>query len=246
MSWNRLQYDVKAYEHSLRESQGPGLYTYAKPLVKDHRSPNFDVNGCPETQCYPFAPGMLGSGVSVDSDRYFVDVESELRSIGVPLSKDPQFISNHRNPKCNGVTSNEGLPCGGGVTASVSCNDCTRGSRAGDRGLMHFKDCTIPSEDTRLSNPPSNLHGTGWNRFDYLHQNPQDNAIFKFHVPINNRLVVKDNHRPCVPRPINQENCGPVPQQKQKCSEIKNQCGVPTGALHNYYNQQRNQCFCRN
>lgn len=67
-----------------------------------------------------------------------------------------------------------------------------------------LKDCGnhfLTSEDTKMSNPACNLRGTGWNRFDFLHENPQNMAIMPFDREIQNRLVVKDNHRPCIPAP---------------------------------------------
>ena len=67
------------------------------------------------------------------------------------------------------------------------------------------KDCTgLTTEETRLSNPPCTLRGTGWNRWEWLCKNPQDKALVPFDFNINNRLVVKDNHRPCVPQPKDQ------------------------------------------
>lgn len=66
-------------------------------------------------------------------------------------------------------------------------------------------DCkSIKSEDTRFSNPPNTLKGTGWNRWEWLCKNPQDNVIQTFSHNISNRIIVKDNHRPCIPKPINQ------------------------------------------
>lgn len=80
-----------------------------------------------------------------------------------------------------------------------------------------LKDCDnkfLIAEDTKLSNPSCNLRGTGWNRFDFLHENPQDKAIMGFEREIQNRLIVKDNHRPCLPtpkkdmaQPYDDENC---------------------------------------
>jgi hypothetical protein len=66
-------------------------------------------------------------------------------------------------------------------------------------------DCTWQSsrEDTRLSNPPCTLRGTGWNRWAWLCQDPQDRALLPFDTLVQNRLVVKDNHRPCLPCPLN-------------------------------------------
>ena len=72
------------------------------------------------------------------------------------------------------------------------------------------KDCTtLTREDTKLSNPPCTLRGTGWNRWEWLCQNPQDKALMPFDWNISNRLVVKDNHRPCVPQPLDQRESLP-------------------------------------
>lgn len=60
----------------------------------------------------------------------------------------------------------------------------------------------ISSEDTRLSNPPCTLRSTGWNRWEWLCRNPQDKALLNFDHNISNRLIVKDNHRPCIPQPL--------------------------------------------
>jgi hypothetical protein len=69
----------------------------------------------------------------------------------------------------------------------------------------------LDPEETRISNPPCTLRGTGWNRWEWLCQNPQDKAIVPFEFAINNRLVVKDNHRPCVPKPIDPNSALPAP-----------------------------------
>lgn len=66
-----------------------------------------------------------------------------------------------------------------------------------------LRDCrAIPREETRLSNPPCTLRCTGWNRWEWLCQNPQANVLAPFDFNISNRIVVKDNHRPCVPTPL--------------------------------------------
>lgn len=65
-------------------------------------------------------------------------------------------------------------------------------------------DCPqMPRENTRLSNPPCTLRGTGWNRWEWLCRDPQDKALVPFDYNINYRMVVKDNHRPCIPCPLN-------------------------------------------
>lgn len=71
--------------------------------------------------------------------------------------------------------------------------------------LNNFPDCqALPREDTRLSNPTCTLRCTGWNRWEWLCKNPQDKSLVPFDFNISNRIVVKDNHRPCIQEPINQ------------------------------------------
>ena len=68
-----------------------------------------------------------------------------------------------------------------------------------------LRDCdTIHTEDTRLSNPPITLRGTGWNRWEWLCRDPQQNAFVPFDYNVANRIVAKDNHRPYLQRPIDQ------------------------------------------
>lgn len=90
------------------------------------------------------------------------------------------------------------------------------------------KDCMgMTAEETRLSNPPCTLRGTGWNRWEWLCQDPQDKVLIPFDYMINNRLLSKDNHRPCVQDPIDQRgslppkannmfNPGYIPRNKTK------------------------------
>lgn len=78
------------------------------------------------------------------------------------------------------------------------------------------KDCMgLTTEETRLSNPPCTLRGTGWNRWEWLCQNPQDKVFIPFDYNINERLVAKDNHRPCVQDPLNQNESLPPIENNQ-------------------------------
>ena len=118
-------------------------------------------------------------GASVAKNVPMVDVDSELLNI---------------NRKLSNCSSNEFIPKfdkNGEIDNTIES--------------VHFKDCNIPSrENTRLSNPPATLRGTGWNRWEWLCENPQTRSLIPFDYNINNRLVTKDNHRPLVPRPIDQ------------------------------------------
>ena len=71
-------------------------------------------------------------------------------------------------------------------------------------------------EQTRLSQ--SNIDGKGMtvNRFEDLHSNPQDwNKISApFVHGTNSRLLAKDNHRPCLPMPMNMKPLEPPKEMK--------------------------------
>ena len=63
--------------------------------------------------------------------------------------------------------------------------------------LLNLVECPdLTSEDTRLSNPPCALRGTGWNRWEWLCQDPQGTCSSEFDYLVDTRNVVRDNHRP--------------------------------------------------
>jgi hypothetical protein len=83
-----------------------------------------------------------------------------------------------------------------------------------------LKDCNdtfLSPEDTKLSNPPCTLRGTGWNRWEWLCSNPQEMALMPFEREIQNRLIVKDNHRPCIPILKKNEDVMPAHYGKDDC-----------------------------
>ena len=97
---------------------------------------------------------------------------------------------NYKNTKCN---ANEYIP---GKYQPSGCNI---------RGNTEPRACTAPQEDTRLSNPPCTLKETGINRWEWLCFDPQERAIEGFdRVPVNYRMVAKDNHTPCIEEPLDQ------------------------------------------
>jgi len=72
------------------------------------------------------------------------------------------------------------------------------------------RECLAPREDTRLSNPACSLRGTGINRWEWLCYDPQAKAIEDFdRVPVNYRMVAKDNHVPLIEEPMDQTLCFP-------------------------------------
>lgn len=90
-------------------------------------------------------------------------------------------------------------------------------------------DCTIlPNESTRLSNPTCTLRGTGWNRWEWLCTDPQKQALVPFDFNISNRLIIKDNHRPCIQQPINQSAALPPLNQSDDVYVAPYPCSQPS------------------
>jgi hypothetical protein len=187
MSFTKLSYDKGAYTSNLNQSVGPGVYRLGEPQLS-----------C-GNQCFPYPPSvrLQRQGDSISNKDLLIDVDSELMGINRKLSQDP---STKYQPKCNGSVCSSGQPCGQGV--SGNCSKRKPGERAGDQNLKHWRDCFLPAEDTRLSNPSCNLRGTGWNRWEWLCINPQERVEIPFDYNIQNRIIVKDNHRACIPTPI--------------------------------------------
>lgn len=157
-------------------------------------------------QCYPVAPDirLQKQGNSHIQNTPIVDVQSELYGITRKLSKN---VKNQYIPSCpNSV-------CNSGET---------------QYNLVHRKDCFIPAEDTRLSNPSCNLRGTGWNRWEWLCNNPQDRVEQPYDWNIQNRILVKDNHRPCIPNPIDQTPALPHNEESIPCSNTTPTCSAYT------------------
>lgn len=225
MSFNRLKYDECETKKYNKETSGPGDYMYNTP--KD----------C--TMCWNDNPRIINQkvGDSLNSNvdwRYYagpVDVESDLFNINRRSSSCP---SNKYTPNCGpNDCKNQGEPCGAGVLEGCTNNNRNSWNRPNDNNLTNFQNCYFETEDTRLSNPNSNLRGTGINRFNHLLFDPQQQCMFPGEYLTSTRIVFKDNHRPSVAKPnVNDMN----PYEKQeKCSKINgNVCGNFTKPLYQY------------
>lgn len=212
MSSNRLNSDTCQYRQVLTESTGPGQYQINRPNVSCE-------------PCYPANPAvrLQHSGASIDNSKYMIDVDSEMMNITRPATK---CSSKKWNPDCKDCPDSSGYPCGGGVNGTQGGGRCPDGFQKGP--LTHFKDCEVaPREDTRLSNPANNLRGTGWNRWEWLCLNPQERVLMPFDHAISNRIVVKDNHRPCVPTPMDETPAHPK-GGNLPCETINGVCANPT------------------
>ena len=158
--------------------------------------------------CFAVDPQLImqRSGASVSKKVPMVDVDSELMNITRKLSNcsSDDFI-----PKFN-----------------------KKGEIDNGLELHDFKDCGLPTrENTRLSNPSCNLRGTGWNRWEWLCNNPQERVLMPFDTNISNRLVVRDNHRPVIPKLIDQTPILPTPNNEPIRVNIAMAPAVPIGPV---------------
>jgi len=132
------------------------------------------------------------SGVSIDNNMSMVDIDSELMNITRKLSHVPEEKYLPKFDKDGNIIT--------------------------ETSKDHPKACDLPvTEYTLLSNPSSNLRGTGWNRWEQLCQDPQANLELPFEWNINSDIMIKDNHRPCLPTPG--DNKGVLPPQTRKVEE---------------------------
>lgn len=129
---------------------------------------------------------------------------------------------NYRLTKCN---ADEYLP--GKYNATGACNI---------RGDTNPRACLAPREDTRLSNPPCTLKETGINRWEWLCWDPQERAIEGFdRVPVNYRMVAKDNHVPCLETPQDQSGFLPKYDNATNTAYILNKWNIPSGGATNMF-----------
>jgi hypothetical protein len=201
MSFNRLPYDICSYEHTLAESIGPGAYFLNTP-----------PNAC--EPCHTTDPyiRLQSHGANVNKKNNLIDIDSEL--IGITRN-------NTGCPEKKYIPNPIGNNCRDGVD-KVCIN-------LSDNRPIETKNCFDNTEDTRLSNPSCNLRGTGWNRWEWLCKNPQERVTEPFDFQINSRIIAKDNHRACVPNPVNQYNVFPDVDDTPICDNIIKVCSVPTG-----------------
>lgn len=152
------------------------------------------------TACFSTDPNLRVArfGGAICGDKPLIDVDSELMGLTRKASQCPV---DHYIP---------------GMPRKQYCN------------MMPIQDCrAIPTEDTRMSNPPCTLRGTGINRFEWLCWEPQAKALMPFDFMVNNRTIVKDNHRPCLPKPINQASIMPPGNASNDVVKMADMCSDP-------------------
>lgn len=220
-SFERQKYDTATYQKSLQESVGPMLYRL-NPISTVRCDP-----------CRPAQPGLIGrSGVSITHQRPLVDVESDLLQLHNKNSKAPSQNFQPTCPDCGECM--DGYPCGGGVVAG--CDNC-------QKKLNHLPACGLFTDATRISNPICTARGVGINRFQPMCLNPQDEQrwLHPSEVGISYRNVVKDNHVPCIPKPMDQSAFQPKGRGPVGCvKKSVTFCGVHREPMHKHGRVNRN------
>ena len=158
---------------------------------------NTPYNDCSDCRILPDDPSIRyqAYGPNTCTMQKAVDDSSELLGL------------NYKNSKCN---ANEYTP--GKYIPTSGCNVNTVDNPRG---------CQAPTEDTRISNPACNLKGTGINRWEWLCFDPQQRAIEAYdRVPVNYRMVAKDNHTPIIDTPQDQTVFFPTNNSSDNADEI--------------------------
>ena len=81
--------------------------------------------------------------------------------------------------------------------------------------------CFFPVDNTRLTNPSSNLAGIETLRLDYPLTDPQANLEFPGRLGIDTRMETKDRHRPCIEQPRMEEHFANVKPKQALQSDFK-------------------------
>ena len=115
-------------------------------------------------------------GATLNDTYTKTDVESDLLNINRPTTRT---VCNQYEPTKNDVNR----------TAVQSVKSVA-------------KECSFPQTHTRLVDPPCNNRAVGYNRFEWLCDNPQDTVMIPFDNLVTTRLQKRDEHRPCIPKPI--------------------------------------------
>jgi hypothetical protein len=177
--------------------------------------PSMYVLGTPANAVTPMHPDdihvrLQGRGADISRGN-LIDISSELLGITRPNSSCPtrQYLPSDQQNQCGAQ--------GGSIISG--CSPYSKVCLNNDTFINTYPTMEFnKTEETRLSNPPSTLRGTGMNRWEWLHCNPQYNVMPSFDHQINSQLLAKDNHRPCLPRMMDQYAVHPVEKQGQLLS----------------------------
>jgi hypothetical protein len=117
-------------------------------------------------------------------------------------------------------------------TTKTVCNQYDPAKDKINKGsATNAKEQSFPQTFSRLVDPPCTLRSSGWNRWEWLCDNPQEGVMMPFDNYVTTRLAAKDQYRPCIPKPINSTTilANPMPYD-ESVGQFE---GLETGALAN-------------
>lgn len=105
----------------------------------------------------------------------------------------------------------------------------------GIRTLTPMPEAAFPQADSRQFDPPCTLRGSGFNRWEWLCQNPQENVMVPFEWAIDSRHAAKDDYDIVTCRPRNKDPSLPVPKPQKSATNVipgsTSYVSVPESAL---------------
>jgi hypothetical protein len=237
MSFNRPLYDYCEGKKRIHESTQAANYNVQTPVICGNCLPD-------DPRIHPNRTGVsMNSGYDWRFYAGPIDVESDLFNLNRVASNCPKNKYHPDARNCRAV--NQGQPAGAGVISTTSPIEGfeakpkqglfrKNGQRCTDNNLVDFPSCSFNTEDTRLSNPPATLRGTGINRFQPMGLNPQAKLFFPGEYHTSTRLVFRDNHRPCIPS-LKVISEPPLPPAKPlPCHKTVPTCAAPNMPMYQY------------
>jgi len=139
-------------------------------------------------------------GAAQNSQYAKTDVESDLFNINRPTTKN---VNGQYNPSTDKINK---------------------------APVVAVKEESFPNTFSRLVDPPCTLRSSGWNRWEWLCENPQEGVMIPFDWNVTSRLQQKDQFRPCIPKPIESSVLLPAPNAYDE--SIGKFEGLEQGALN--------------
>jgi hypothetical protein len=131
-------------------------------------------------------------GASLNSQYTKTDVESDLFNINRPTTRTG---CSQYDPQKNKVNNTSVVPP---------------------------KETSFPQVFSRLIDPPCTGRASGWNRWEWLCDNPQETVMVPFDNLVTTRLQQKDQFRPCIPKPVDPNSLLPAPLSYEQGSLYDN------------------------
>lgn len=98
-------------------------------------------------------------------------------------------------------------------------------------GTTPPKETSFPQVFSRLIDPPCTGRAMGWNRWEWLCDNPQETVMVPFDNMVTTRLQQKDQFRPCIPKPVEPNALLPAPLSYDQGSPFDNASSDSIGSI---------------